>query len=361
MQRESNMVAVSCGDRVVRIVDIETRRVVRELDCRARIRDITWSADGRWIIVACYDRAIRTFDVPSGRLVDVFRTPDVATSISMSPTGDFLATTHVNRLGIYLWANRAQYTEVPLRTVDEEEVVDVLVPSVQGQAEEDALEALANLALNDSNQTVFDSPDQLSGELVTLTLLPRAKWQTLLNLDVISQRNKPKEPPKAPEQAPFFLPTLPGVEHRFAVDSATTEVPPTKQLRAGAVAEAESEFVRRLAEEDLEGDHEDFFQYARELSPAALDLELRGLTRLPVLERFIRALAARLASRRDFEAVQAMVGVLLRLHGDVLVENAGEMEVCLTALREAQSKETGRVLEMTAQALGTLAFVRAAP
>lgn len=82
------------------------------------------------------------------------------------------------------------------------------MPSVQGQAEEDgawrvasraahkscaqeadsldaALEALASLALHDS-QTVFDSPDQLHGELVTLTLLPRAKWQTLLNLEVIA-------------------------------------------------------------------------------------------------------------------------------------------------------------------------------
>lgn len=105
---------------------------------------------------------------------------------------------------------------------------------------------------------------------------------------------------------------------------------------------------------------EDFFLYARELSPAALDVELRGLTRLPVLERFVRALAARLRAKRDFEAVQAMMGVVLRVHGDVLVENA-ELEQCLVALRDAQRKETTRVLEMTAQALGTLAFVQAAP
>lgn len=359
LQRDAGMLAVCCSDAHIRVIDMETQRVVRDLECRARIRDVTWSADARWIIVACYDRAIRTFDVPSGHLVDIFRTPDVPTSVAMSPTGEFLATTHVNRLGIYLWANRAQYTEVPLRTVDENEIQEIGIPSVQGQAEEDALEALANMTLQDA-QAVFDSPNQLHEELVTLTLLPRAKWQTLLNLDVIAQRNKPKEPPKAPEQAPFFLPTLPGVEHRFAVDSATTDVPPTKELKHGAMDTAESEFVRRLAEEDVDSDHEDFFVYARELSPAALDVELRGLTRLPVLERFTRALAARLHSRRDFEAVQAMMGVLLHVHGDVLVENV-ELRACLEALQEAQRKETVRILEMTAQALGTLAFVQAAP
>ncbi|KAH7102300.1 Utp21-domain-containing protein [Auriculariales sp. MPI-PUGE-AT-0066] len=350
LQTDSNLLAAVCGDRVVRIIDIETHRVVRELPCRDRIRDLTWSADSRWIVVACYDRVIRTFDVPSGRLVDVFKTPDVPTSIALSPTGDFLATTH---------ANRAQYADVPLRTVNEDEVVEFAIPSVQGQAEEEALEALTSLTLQDS-QAVFESPNQLADELVTLTLLPRAKWQTLLNLDVIAQRNKPKEAPKAPEQAPFFLPTLPGVEHRFAIE--TPETPPSRRLRAGATSSAESEFVRRLAAEEVEGDHEDFFQYTRDLSAAALDLEIRtGLVRLPVLVRFIQALGARLRVRRDFEAVQAMIGVLLRVHGEIIIENAEELQKPLEMLREVQRKESARVLELTNQALGTLMFVQAAP
>ena len=49
------------------------------------------------------DSVIRTFDIPTGRLVDVFRTPSVATSLSFSPTSDFLATAHVNSVGVFLW------------------------------------------------------------------------------------------------------------------------------------------------------------------------------------------------------------------------------------------------------------------
>ena len=107
---------------------------------------------------------------------------------------------------------------------------------------------------------------------------------------------------------------------------------------------------------------EDFFLYARDLSAAALDAEIRtGLLRLPVLVRFIQALSARLRVRRDFEAVQAMVGVLLRVHGELIIENGEELREPLEMLRAVQRKESARVLELTAQALGTLTFVQAAP
>ncbi len=34
------------------------------------------------------------------------------------------------------------------------------------------------------------TPPQLDGELITLTLLPRSRWQTLLNLEVIQVRQE---------------------------------------------------------------------------------------------------------------------------------------------------------------------------
>lgn len=39
--------------------------------------------------------------------------------------------------------------------------------------------------MQDTRPDVFSTPPQLDGELVTLTLLPRSRWQTLLNLEVI--------------------------------------------------------------------------------------------------------------------------------------------------------------------------------
>jgi hypothetical protein len=47
------------------------------------------------------------------------------------------------------------------------------------------LEGLTSLGVIDSPNT-FQTPVQLGGDLITLTLLPRARWQTLLNLDIIT-------------------------------------------------------------------------------------------------------------------------------------------------------------------------------
>ena len=47
------------------------------------------------------------------------------------------------------------------------------------------LNALSALTVSDAPIDVFSTPPQLDGELITLTLLPRSRWQTLLNLEII--------------------------------------------------------------------------------------------------------------------------------------------------------------------------------
>ncbi|GJE90786.1 WD40 and Utp21 domain-containing protein [Phanerochaete sordida] len=361
LHRDSGLLAVICDDLTVRLVDIETRRIVREFSgFRSRVLDLTFSPDARWIITTSLDSIIRTFDIPTGCLIDAFRTSSVATSVSFSPTNDFLATAHVDSVGVYLWANRAQYSDVAFHGIAEDAVADVALPSVQGEAEDDALAALAALRVADAAPAdVFTTPPQLDGELVTLTLLPRARWQTLLNLEVITRRNKPKEPPKPPEAAPFFLPTLPGVEHRFDVAQAAQKEGSAKSTRRleRAAAAAESVFVQKLEAEDEDGDYESFYAHAKTLSPAALDVELRALVTLGAQRRFLRALVQRLRSHRDFEMVQALESVFLRVHGEVLVANA-ELRAELERLADVQRRESGRVVELLASSLGTLAFVR---
>ncbi|KAF8891320.1 Utp21-domain-containing protein [Infundibulicybe gibba] len=360
LHRDSGLLAAVCDDMVIRIIDIETRRIVRELGgFRGRVLDITFSPDSRWLISTSLDSVIRTFDVPTGRLIDAFRTSSVATSVSFSPTNDFLATAHVDSVGVFLWANRAQYSDITFHTVADDDIAGVDLPSMQGLAEDEDLSALSALTIEDKPQDVFSTPPQLDGELITLTLLPRSRWQTLLNLEVIQQRNKPKEPPKAPEKAPFFLPTLPGVEPRFVPqvkEDAQPKEKSTRRLEKSAAA-AESVFYQKLTNDQAEGDYESFFSFAKTLSPAAIDLELRSLVSLEALRLFINALIQRLLSHRDFEAVQAFQNVFLRIHGDTLVENP-ELRDDLEKLMSVEREESRRVSELISSCLGTLGFVR---
>lgn len=98
--------------------------------------------------------------------------------------------------------------------------------------------------------------------------------------------------------------------------------------------------------------------YLKTLTPAGLDLELRSFgSSLEGLRTLAGALRQRLRSHRDFEAVQAVIGALLLLHGEVFVANP---ELCdaLESLREAQTQESRRVMEVISSSLGTLSFVR---
>ena len=48
-------------------------------------------------------------------LLDVFLVWSPVVSLSMSPTGDFLSSCHIDDLGVYLWANKSLYTHVDLK------------------------------------------------------------------------------------------------------------------------------------------------------------------------------------------------------------------------------------------------------
>jgi hypothetical protein len=70
------------------------------------------------------------------------------------------------------------------------------------------------------------------------------------------QRNRPKEPPKPLEAAPFFLPTLPGVEQRFVVEQKAGKSNKSMKRLNKAAGESESVFLKKLSEEDPEGNRE---------------------------------------------------------------------------------------------------------
>jgi len=159
------------------------------------------------------------------------------------------------------------------------------------------------------------------------------------------------------------------------VKDQTTDAKKSTRRLEKAVHGMESVFAQKLAAEVIDGDckpifnlphsqhvtdnHKDetFFNYAKMLSPAALELELRSLVTMDSLSLFINALSRRLLSHRDFEAVQTLQNVFLRMHGDVLIANP-EIQHKLEELMAMQRKESQKVLELIASSLGTLGFVR---
>lgn len=205
----NDLIAFSCDDLSVRVVDIETKQTIREFwGCQGKINDFTFSNDGRWIVAASQDAVIRVWDLPTSHLIDAIRLEQPCTALAFSLTGEYLAAAAEGQLGVNVWTNKTLFTHVPTRQISEREIGQISGPTTSGEGGQGLVEAaFEEETPADEDSMAAPSVEQLSSDMMTLSLVPRSRWQTLLHLDLIKKRNKPQEAPKLPEKAPFFLPS----------------------------------------------------------------------------------------------------------------------------------------------------------
>lgn len=164
----------------------------------------------------------------------------------------------------------------------------------------------------------YDSPEQLNEQLVTLSLLPESRWKNLLNLDVIKKKNKPKEPPKVPKSAPFFIPTVPGLVPRYATPEQNNDPQQSKVVNLGILAQ-KSDFCLKLEEGLVNNKYEAALSLLKELGPSGIETELRSLSpdcggSIEVMKSFLKMIEMMLDRKRDFELAQAYLALFLKLH-----------------------------------------------
>ncbi|KHN98036.1 WD repeat containing protein 36 [Metarhizium album ARSEF 1941] len=362
----NGLLAFACDDMAIRIVDMETKRTIREFwspgDC---INDICFSNDGRWVIAASDDKTIRVWDLPTGHLIDAIRLNKPCAALDMSATGEYLAACLKDEPGVAIWTNKSLFKHVSTRQIAEKEIGQVSVPTVSGEGNQALLEGAFEEHEDDVDDAVIaPTVDQLSSELTTLSLVPKSRWQTLLHLDLIKERNKPIEAPKAPEQAPFFLASTsnskaPGQEvtAEAAKDGTTSRITKLDQARF------EELFTTRLRQGAQTGDYGAFVDHLKSLSPSSADLELRSLSvgnfddESNELLHFIRALTSLLEARRDYELTQAWMAVFLRLHFDVVTESESLLKA-LGQWKSFQEREGNRLDHLAGYCSGVVGFLR---
>jgi U3 small nucleolar RNA-associated protein 21 len=350
-QHSTDLIALSCDDFSLRVVDVVTKKLVRELwGCNGKILDFTFSNDGRWLIAISEDSVLRIWDLPTGHLIEALRFKSKTTTIAFSPTGEYLATAHEDSVGVHIWNNRTLFMNVPTRRIPENDIVDMEAPVVSGENTEAILEAAFDIEEQTSDAEaetpLAPSLDQLSSDLLTLSLVPKSRWQTLLHLDAIRTRNKPKEPPKAPEKAPFFLPSLDKSNPHAATVASTalaTTQPHEKSIsRISTLASAQqtSTFTALLRNNPAE-----VIDNLSHLSPSAADLAIRTLDPSPPymeLTTFVTLLTDRLREKRDYELVQTYMSVFLQCHGALVLESE-ELREALRGWDEASKVEVKRL------------------
>ncbi|KAL6074501.1 putative u3 small nucleolar rna-associated protein 21 [Balamuthia mandrillaris] len=387
LHKESSLLATASDDLVIRIFDVDTRRLVRRFEGHSnQITDIAFSPDARWLVTSSLDCTVCVWDLPSGMKVDWFRVEKAVTSLSFSPTGDFLATTHVNSRAIFMWANQMHFSRVFLQPVPETppllKLPKVLVPpseeldaksdgmllvdvkteedeeeegeGKEKEKDENSISPTTNGSSSKSSTTpsiplpagLAPPPETpLSNDIVTLSTLPRHRWETITNLDIIKKRNKPIEPPKKPEAAPFFLTTLPGLEPKFVAARKEDEEGEEDEDASSRIVSFSSIRPRPKLVVLLEKkQYVEAMEHLKGMSPSAVDVELRSLgfeEDVSDLHLMLDFFCHQLDSNTDFGISQAYLNLFLKIYADVLIQNkelAGKVQALKNKEKEGWTR-----------------------
>uniref|UniRef100_A0A1B6HHV9 Uncharacterized protein n=1 Tax=Homalodisca liturata TaxID=320908 RepID=A0A1B6HHV9_9HEMI len=333
MHKESAMLCVSLDDFSLSVVDLDTKAVVRRfVGHSGQVTDVTFSPDSRWVISASMDCTIRTWDVYSGQLVDCFQVDAACTSLTMSPNGEFLATSHVDYKGIFLWSNRTLYSLVSLKPLSADSVFPLVsLPSTASGTDQ---------VVDQESDSDLDSEDLKLDQIenmITFSGLPSSRWQNILDIDVIKKRNKPLEAPKVPKAAPFFLPTLPSLNLEFDLSAFKENEDGVRTVTLQNVRRNLTPFAKLLMDSS---DFQPVIEKLKSLGPSAIDFEVNSLAMEgedceALLLKFMQMLNHLLRSCRDFELAQAYLALFLKVHGETVATTSALCSY-MDELKEAQ-------------------------
>ena len=179
------------------------------------------------------DCCIRVFDILTGTLVDWLKFQNAPLSIDFAPSGEFLATSHLNSKAVYLWSNKAFFSQVVIERAATAPV-QIDLPHcdamrAQSHSHKDFYAALSEKAAAGAEveqpgrslvqqqlaalNGVVKAREEEKRELLRRSDQPFSKWQAIFKLEQIKERNRPKLQKEALPKVPFFL---------FDLEKATT-------------------------------------------------------------------------------------------------------------------------------------------
>lgn len=229
------------------------------------------------------------------------------------------------------------YSHISLKAVSKDDIIpEIVLPGSSIENEEDKENEEVIAAEPD-----YVSPDQLDSDLITMSAMAQSRWQNLLDIDIVKRRNKPKQAPKVPETAPFFLPTIPSLQLRFDFSDVKPSES-TENTRIHPTLQNLTSFGKSLQSAVMTNDFQDIVEKLKTLGPSGIDFEIQSLSldessSEELMVQFMKLIHYMMERQTDFELSQAYLAVFLKWHGTTISENQ-VLQDQLRKIQEAQTK-----------------------
>ncbi|GIX66172.1 CPSF_A domain containing protein,putative [Babesia caballi] len=329
------LTALACSDGVIYLVDVVGKMVIRTIPY-PRVTSMSFHPNGSWFVANASDSTMVIYDILAACYVEYAKFTGNVLAVNIDSSGAFLNVAVDNAPGMVLrYANKHVF-EISAKTmlykelgtepvllqlpciVNDESATDG-EPDQQLPQPPDTLEA-------ELQEDYRSAKEPLAEGLLTLSGLGSGRLQSILFLDEVKEKSKPLEPPKAPAELPFFLPTTyKDGQLVFAEPDARgplDEQPPKPRTSIVRSSEAPPDFGRLLL---LKGDrpqkYEDMMTFLLQQSPSGVHLALSVLSvdkKKEDLLTMLKFFEYHQARRRHSDALQVFLHVFLRYHGEQL-------------------------------------------
>ena len=240
--------------------------------------------------------------------------------MAFAPTGEYLATSHVGKKGIYLWSSKAffgnvfiqdipkrpHYLDLPNITDTEQQKLthkDFYDAKKLTKDEEEEDKKIQMTQIDQAFKDLLEEDKELnaaknSSEMAKISDDPFSKWQALYYIDNIKERNKPLDAKAKKQDAPFFLfdldktidghdntQDLYGVQYFTGKKDKGNDQALTSIIKESKNLEAVNKSGSKLELKNLLEKFKDskipagkIIEYFRRISPSAIELEFLGLS-----------------------------------------------------------------------------------
>lgn len=312
----STFVALMTDDNFnISLFDILTMKLFRKLTNieNSKMNDMIFTNDSKYLITCNMEGSIFVWDLISSSLVNWIKCNRPAISLSFHPEGLFLASSHLDSVGIYLWINKLLFGKVTLNKTDKpiyinesvEHKVEIFEEPKKEKDEKISIEEQAHLMKN-------------SG-------LSRNYFQQLMNLEELREKSKLVES-KTKIIAPFFL-----SREKLVITQETNEKEKEKDTNnfKGTIIDLIQSENRVQVMDNL-----------KKLSPKQVDLNIRTLSALNDLKEhkiFLDFLIQEIESMENFDFIQSMLNVFLNVHSEIIINS--ESEECFEKLEKIKQQQ----------------------